>query len=264
MNPQSCLGPHFPRPVNDDSARSAGCFCWLVCSLPEIFSLQLAWGEARKSSRNLAPQSLSFCSPGSFVHNRYCLCELKLSVLRWEEGVTEGVSRSRRGFCCVACFTFNYIFPTLESLEQTRLPLCGLIVYSSLPALHPSHTSFPSLVILTRKEGRKEGRGSSGNIWLGINYWHSCFFFFFFFQILGVSQRAEPLPDRSDIHSWGRSSLATCWDTSGRKRAGWLEWWKGGSHCDEWLWTFIDFICFVIVERGVRVLFAPLECFWRR
>lgn len=97
------FGPHFPRPVNDDSARSAGCFCWLVHSLPEIFSLQLAWGEARKSSRNLAPRSLSFCSPGSFVHNRYCLCELKLFVLRWEEGVTEGVSRSRRGFCCVAC-----------------------------------------------------------------------------------------------------------------------------------------------------------------
>lgn len=107
------FGPHFPRPINDDSARSAGCFCWLVRSFPEIFSLQLARGEARKSSRNLAPRSLSFCTPGSFVHNRYCLCELKLFVLRWEKG---GVRNSRRGFEMCRLFAFNDIFLTLESL----------------------------------------------------------------------------------------------------------------------------------------------------
>lgn len=127
--------PHFPRPINDDSARSAGCFCWLVHSFPEIFSLQLARGEARKSSRNLAPRSLSFCTPGSFVHNRYCLCELKLFVLRWEKGVTEGVRNPRRGFGCVAGSLIITYAWHLSHSNKPHSPSCGSSNYSCLPAI---------------------------------------------------------------------------------------------------------------------------------
>lgn len=201
------FGPHFPRPINDDSARSAGCFCWLVHSFPEIFSLQLARGEARKSSRNLAPRSLSFCTPGSFVHNRYCLCELKLFVLRWETG---GVRNTRRGFKCVACSLLIMCSCDLSHSSKPRSPLCGCSHYSSLPATITSYTApytplflSPSFLFLPHRfKKEQEGVGSSGNIWLNINYWHSCFFFFFFWQ-LGAPQRAESLQDRLGIHSEG-------------------------------------------------------------
>ena len=176
------FGPHFPRPINDDSARSADCFCWLVRSFPEIFSLQLARGEARKSSRNLAPRSLSFCTPGSFVHNRYCLCELKLFVLRWEKG---GVRNSRRGFKCVTCSLLMTYPWHLSHCNKPHSCLCSRSIlkqftvnYHLLRSTLHSSVSFPNC---TEKKKKLEGVGSSGNIWLNINYWHSCSFFFFFF-----------------------------------------------------------------------------------
>lgn len=151
------FGPHFPRPINDDSARSAGCFCWLVHSFPEIFSLQLARGEARKSSRNLAPRSLSFCTPGSFVHNRYCLCELKLFVLRWENGVTEGVRNSRRGFHCACSLLITYSWHLSHS-NKPRFPSCGRSNFSNN---HLLYSTFPSLILcffhlLTRSERNRK------------------------------------------------------------------------------------------------------------
>ena len=161
------FGPHFPRPITDDSARSAGCFCWLVHSFPQIFSLQLAWGKARKSSRNLAPRSLSFCTPGSFVHNRYCLCELKLFVLRWEKGVAEGVRRSGRGFDS-GPFTFNDKFLTVNSLCLKPAPLLrGRSNHSCLPA-NTSSTLYVFILRylaasrLFRKTGGGEGEGCRG------------------------------------------------------------------------------------------------------
>lgn len=156
--------PHFPRSINDDSARSAGCFCWLVHSFPEIFSLQLARGEARKSSRNLAPRSLSFCTPGSFVHNRYCLCELKLFVLRWEKGVTEGVRNLRRGFNCVGgSLLITYSWYLSHSIKP-RSPLCGRSNYSCLPEITYLTLYFCLLLSLLTSPGQKEtGRG--GQLW---------------------------------------------------------------------------------------------------
>lgn len=153
------FGPHFPRLINDDLARSAGCFCWLVHSIPEIFSLQLARGEARKSSRNLAPRSLSFCSPGSFVHNRYCLCELKLFVLRCEKGETEGVRNFRRGFSCVAHSLLITNSRHLNRPNKPRSPSCGLGDRSSLPE---AITSYIAPLLLLHTVFLKTETGSVG------------------------------------------------------------------------------------------------------
>lgn len=174
------FGPCFPRPINDDSARSAGCFCWLGHSFPEIFSLQLAWGEARKSNRNLAPRSPSFCMPGSFVHNRYCLCELKLFVLRWEKGVTAGVGNARRGFSCVACSLLMTCSWHLSHSNKLHSPLCGRSNYS-MYILTYTYTLLFAFFASHLLKKKWDELGSSGNIWLNISHWHSCFSSSFFF-----------------------------------------------------------------------------------
>lgn len=233
------FGPHFPRPINDDSARSAGCFCWLVHSFPEIFSLQLAWGEARKSSRNLAPGRLSFCTPGSFVHNRYCLCELKLFVLRWEEGVAEGVRKPRRGLDSVGrSLLMTYSGRLSHSNKLTPCLFCGLgpkqhLFTRSYRLLHSTSSLFSLCVPSSIFTKKREMWGCSGNIWLHINCWLSCLFFW----AIRTFHKGLDLYRTDWAFIW-RGSLATRWDTRQRKRAGL----KGGSHCDKWLWTFVDFI----------------------
>lgn len=129
-------------------------FAGLSTLFPRYFSLQLARGEARKSSRNLAPRSPSFCTPGSFVHNRYCLCELKLFVLRREKGETQGVGHSKRAFSCVAHSLLIMNPGHLSCSNKPCSPLCDLGHHSSLPG-----TSYaaPLLLLLFKNETGSAG-----------------------------------------------------------------------------------------------------------
>lgn len=54
-------------------------FAGFVHSFPEIFSLQLARGKARRENpAGIWPlEARLFCAPAAFVHNRYCLFVLR-------------------------------------------------------------------------------------------------------------------------------------------------------------------------------------------
>lgn len=159
----------------------------LACPLSsrDIFpAAGLRQGEARKSSRNLAPGSLSFCAPGSFVHNRYCLCELKLFVLSLEKGVTAGVRNMRRGFTCVACSLLITYTWHLNHSNKLCSPLWGHSNYSSLAATSNSYTAPYTLLFLSSSFPfylQKMGRGWAALEILGsiiITGIHAFFFFF--------------------------------------------------------------------------------------
>lgn len=74
-----------------------------------------SWPEARRENpAGIWPlETCLSAPPGPFVHNRYCLCELKLFVLRYKQGEARGVIDSWRGVQLCLSFTFNYIFSTL-------------------------------------------------------------------------------------------------------------------------------------------------------
>lgn len=192
--------PHFPRLINDDSARSAGCFCWLVPSFPEIFSLQLAWGEAKKSNRNLAPRKPSFCTPGSFVRNRYCLCELKLFVLKWEKWVSKSVRNLGHVFNHIACsLLITYYW-------HRNQPCCLLWCCSkySQSTTHVPSLKDPKIVFLPLN---MKWEGGAAIKIFGLILITGLHVFLFFWQLV-VPQRAESLQDKSCIHSQGiRSNL---------------------------------------------------------